>query len=93
MDTCNWQTIGGTADDQSAVGHVHATEAVGATATYSTQAPNALMNSNSISDTTTTFSATVTVDNTGGNGAHNNMQPFLGINYIIALVGVFPSRN
>ena len=33
----------------------------------------------------------------GGEGlsgqAHANMQPFLGINYIIALVGVFPSRN
>lgn len=25
--------------------------------------------------------------------AHNNMQPFLTLNFIIALVGVFPSRN
>jgi microcystin-dependent protein len=30
---------------------------------------------------------------TGGNNPHNNMQPYLGINYIIALQGVFPSRN
>lgn len=29
----------------------------------------------------------------GGNGAHNNIQPSMGINYIIALQGVFPSRN
>ena len=29
----------------------------------------------------------------GGNQPHNNMQPFLVINYVIALAGVFPSRN
>jgi microcystin-dependent protein len=29
----------------------------------------------------------------GGNQAHNNMQPFLAINYIIALVGLYPSRG
>ena len=31
--------------------------------------------------------------NTGGNLPHNNMQPYLAVNFIIALVGVFPSRN
>ena len=30
---------------------------------------------------------------TGGGQAHANMQPFLCINFCIALVGVFPSRN
>ena len=30
---------------------------------------------------------------TGGSGAHNNMQPFLAINFIIALVGLYPSRS
>jgi microcystin-dependent protein len=29
----------------------------------------------------------------GGNQPHENMQPFLVLNYNIALVGVFPSRN
>ena len=33
------------------------------------------------------------VVNTGGNLAQNNMQPWLAINYIIALTGVFPSRS
>jgi len=28
----------------------------------------------------------------GGNQAHNNMQPFLGLNFIIALEGVFPPK-
>jgi microcystin-dependent protein len=29
----------------------------------------------------------------GGSQPHNNMQPYLGLNYIIALQGIFPSRN
>jgi microcystin-dependent protein len=29
----------------------------------------------------------------GGNQPHNNMPPYLVINFIIALVGVFPSRG
>ena len=28
----------------------------------------------------------------GGGGAHNNLQPFLSLNYIIALQGTYPSR-
>jgi microcystin-dependent protein len=31
--------------------------------------------------------------NTGGSQPHNNLQPYLVINYVIALVGIFPSRN
>ncbi len=34
-----------------------------------------------------------TVGNAGGSQAHNNLQPFLVINYIIALVGSYPSRS
>lgn len=30
---------------------------------------------------------------TGGSQPHNNMQPFLAINFIIALVGLYPSRS
>ncbi len=30
---------------------------------------------------------------TGGSQAHNNMQPFLAVNYIIALNGIFPPRS
>jgi microcystin-dependent protein len=30
---------------------------------------------------------------TGGSQPHNNMQPFLVVNYIIALQGVFPPRS
>lgn len=50
-------------------------------ALYSTSAPNAQM------------SAGVTVGAAGGSQPHNNMQPYLGMNYIIALEGIYPSRN
>lgn len=33
------------------------------------------------------------VADTGGNQAHNNMQPFLTMNFIIALQGLYPSRS
>jgi microcystin-dependent protein len=33
------------------------------------------------------------VTNVGGSQAHENRQPYLALNFIIALVGVFPSKN
>jgi microcystin-dependent protein len=38
-------------------------------------------------------SQAITVGSAGDSQPHNNMQPFLGLNYIIAIEGVFPSRN
>ena len=37
--------------------------------------------------------ATTANANTGGGQAVNNMQPFLAVNYIIALQGTYPSRS
>lgn len=33
------------------------------------------------------------LNNVGGSQAHSNMQPFLTLNFCIALQGIFPSRN
>lgn len=41
----------------------------------------------------TTTLAPTTISNTGGGQAHENRQPFLVVNFIIALQGIFPSRN
>ncbi|MDO9105957.1 MAG: tail fiber protein [Methylovulum sp.] len=53
--------------------------------------------------TTVTGSGTVTNSNTGGgtpltvpvvsSATISNMQPYLGLNYIIAMEGIFPARN
>ncbi len=34
-----------------------------------------------------------TLPNAGGGQAHNNCQPYLAMNFIIALVGLYPSRG
>lgn len=39
------------------------------------------------------LSGDVTVGNDGGGRSHENRQPFLVINYCIALAGLFPSRS
>ncbi len=47
---------------------------------YSTNSPNTNMNN-------------AAVTSTGGSQSHENRQPFLGLYYIIAVQGVFPSRS
>ena len=44
---------------------------------------------NNISNLTTIHPATLT--NVGGSQAHNNMMPYLVLNFCIALQGIFPS--
>jgi microcystin-dependent protein len=39
----------------------------------------------------TPMSPTMLLPSTGGNQPHNNQQPYLAVNFCIALVGVFPS--
>lgn len=50
------------------------------TGPYSTDAPSVPM-------------ATGSVGNTGSGSPHNIVQPFLGLNYIIATVGIYPSHS
>jgi len=37
--------------------------------------------------------STAMLGKTGGGQAHENRQPFLSLNYVIALTGIFPSQN
>ena len=43
-----------------------------------------------VSDANTNAQPTV---NSGSSQSHNNMPPFLTINFVVALVGLYPSRN
>ena len=36
---------------------------------------------------------TVTIGIAGNSQPHNNMQPYMGMNYIICMEGIYPSRN
>jgi len=71
---------------QSPANAVPAAEAVGVTATYSSANPDVFMSPNALTGTPTLAS-------TGGGQPVSLMQPYLTLTYIIALVGVFPSRN
>jgi microcystin-dependent protein len=35
----------------------------------------------------------IAVQNSGGGQAHDNMMPYIAVNFCVALVGLFPSRN
>jgi microcystin-dependent protein len=76
----------GPGNQKSPVGNVPAIEAAGVTATYSDAAPDANMRPGSIAVSGASASA-------GGSQQHDNRQPYLGMNYCIALQGVFPSRQ
>ena len=71
------QTAGG--DQASPSGHLLATDGTGNALSYATTA-NATL-------------AAGAVGTAGGSQPHTNVQPFLAINFTIALVGIFPSRN
>jgi microcystin-dependent protein len=40
-----------------------------------------------------TTMASGAIGSAGGNRPHDNIPPYVGINFIIALVGLYPSRN
>jgi microcystin-dependent protein len=46
-----------------------------------------VLNAGSLSLTPTAYGVS------GGSMPHNNMQPYLGLNYIICIQGIFPSRD
>ena len=71
------QNAGSTASAANSLWAANATVAV---PTYATVAPNAAMDP-------------AAVGLTGGSQPHDNMVPFLGINFILSLFGVFPSQT
>jgi microcystin-dependent protein len=73
--------------------HQHAVG--GTSVTGSSPAPSVLAAANNVyappGDLTTL--APATVSNVGGSQPHNNMSPYLTLNWCIALQGIFPSQN
>jgi microcystin-dependent protein len=81
--------------NHSQIGHSHSVsanktaDAFGAAGNYPASAPSGVLFGSTV-DTTMTAGV---VAQAGGSQAHNNLQPYLVVNYIIALRGIFPSRN
>ena len=68
-----------TANSASPVNSYWSTDSGGNTRAYSTTSGSTM--------------AALAIGITGGGQPHNNVQPYLVINYIIALEGIYPSRN
>lgn len=76
--------------------HTHAVKASSAPADTSTPAGHILASADIYRDPEAANSTALrsgTVTNAGGGQAHNNMQPYLTLGFVIALQGLFPSRN
>jgi microcystin-dependent protein len=69
------------ADSVSPSGKIWSTDPSATVAPYNT-APTANMSMNANA-----------IGSTGGSQAHDNMQPFLAISYIISLFGIYPSQT
>ena len=68
---------------QNPTGNVWAAGSSNLTAEYRPAPPNNVMNNG----------PTPAITTAGGSQPHENRQPYLVLSYIIALVGIFPSRN
>lgn len=75
--------------------HTHSAVGVSTNANNPSASGNAWASSkdNPYAATPNTSMSPATLSNTGGNLPHDNMAPYLTLNFIIALQGIFPSRN
>jgi microcystin-dependent protein len=78
--------------------HNHPVQGTSVTANQNNPASNALAASSGFQLYTTQIASLMPLDpntiaNAGGSQPHSNLQPYLVLNFIIALQGIFPSRN
>ena len=71
---------GNSGNTNTPVGKVWSKDAGVQSATYTGNAPNGVMAANAIGSA-------------GGSQPHENMPPYMAMNYVIALEGIYPSRN
>ena len=78
---------------QELPGHNHVLQ--GTAANGDTPIPATLANANNLYSTAAgnTTLTPGSIANAGGSQPHDNMSPYLVLNFIIALQGIFPSRN
>jgi microcystin-dependent protein len=80
---------------QQMTGHTHAMLATTSVSNQTSPANNVVAQSSTgklyVEDTPTANLANPVVGMTGGNQPHTNLQPYLCVNFIISLFGVFPT--
>ena len=86
IGTLNMRAKNAAGNSQSPVGNVPAAEASGVTATYSSAAADSNMAAGALAGAPSIATA-------GSSQPFALRNPYLGMNFIIALEGVFPSRN
>ena len=76
--------------------HTHMVSGTGATADSGSPAGNLWASNTGQAPYAATANALMALNaiaTAGGSQPHNNMSPYLTVNFIIALVGIYPSRN
>ena len=73
--------------------HTHAARASSGDATDTSPVGNVLAAGGTYTATANQNMAAGAVTTTGGGFPHNNLPPYLALNFSIALQGIFPSRN
>jgi microcystin-dependent protein len=75
--------------------HTHSARSDASPGAFTSPAGNVWAASSAYADGSSnpTQMATGALGNAGGGQPHDNMVPFLAVNFIIALFGIFPSRN
>jgi microcystin-dependent protein len=75
--------------------HTHQALGSSGTASASTPAGNswATSTANAYSNTSNVAMNPAAISAAGGGQAHDNFQPYLVVNFVIALQGIFPTRN
>jgi microcystin-dependent protein len=74
--------------------HTHLVSASSAAPDAGSMANNSwAANSGAYDSNVTTVMNPASIGNQGGSQPHSNMQPYLVLNFVIALQGIFPSRN
>ena len=77
--------------------HTHSYQASSDGGNETDPSGNVVCNSSSIKmfieDPPDVSMATTAIANTGGSQSHTNLMPFLCVHFIIALFGIYPSRN
>jgi microcystin-dependent protein len=75
--------------------HIHQAQGVSTPASLEPAAGNVWAESsgNPFAASANATMSAAALGQTGGSQPHNNLQPYLVLNYVIALQGIFPSRN